>query len=94
MCSSDLNEAESVIHATEKILRRPDFTETADELAPGEHQAIERALGELKAAMSGSSRALIEEKTHALNHATQHLAELTMNRTVREALAGKNVKDV
>ena len=44
--------------------------------------------------MSGSSRALIEEKTHALNHATQHLAELTMNRTVREALAGKNVKDV
>ena len=39
--------------------------------------------------MSGSSRALIEEKTHALNHATQYLAELTMNRTVREALAGK-----
>ncbi len=33
-------------------------------------------------------------ETHALNHATQHLAEVMMNRSVREALAGKNVKDV
>jgi len=37
---------------------------------------------------------VIQEKTHALNHATQHLAEVTMNRTVREALAGRNVKDI
>jgi molecular chaperone DnaK (HSP70) len=88
------NEAESVIHATEKILRRSDFAETARELAPGERQGIEQALDELKAVMTASARALIEDKTHALNHATQHLAELTMNRTVREALAGKNVKDV
>ena len=32
--------------------------------------------------------------TEALNQATRHLAEITMNRSVREALAGKNVKDV
>jgi hypothetical protein len=44
--------------------------------------------------MSGTDREPIEEATHALNHATQHLAEVTMNRTVREALAGRNVKDV
>ena len=43
---------------------------------------------------TAASRALVEDKTHALNDATQHLAELTMNRTVRAALAGKNVKDV
>jgi hypothetical protein len=48
----------------------------------------------LKAVITGPDRAVIQEKTHALNHATQHLAEVTMNRTVREALAGRNVKDI
>jgi hypothetical protein len=48
----------------------------------------------LKAVIAGPDRGVIQEKTHALNHATQHLAEVTMNRTVREALAGRNVKDV
>ena len=89
------NEAETVIHATEKSLRRPDFEElAAGELRPGERERIADALEALKAAIGGSERALIEERTHALNHATQHLAEIMMNRSVREALAGKNVKDV
>jgi len=44
--------------------------------------------------MTATDRELIHEKTHALNHATQHLAEVMMNRSVREALAGKNVTDV
>ena len=89
------NEAESVIHATEKSLRRPDFEQLAgDELKPGERERIEAALAALKQVMGGPDRALIHERTHALNHATQHLAEILMNRSVREALAGKNVKDV
>ena len=37
---------------------------------------------------------MIHEQTHALNHATQHLAEVMMNRSVRAALPGKNVTDV
>jgi hypothetical protein len=44
--------------------------------------------------MAGSDRDAIRDRTHILNHATQHLAEVMMNRGVREALAGKNVKDV
>ena len=44
--------------------------------------------------MGGSDRDAIQQRTQALNHATQHLAEITMNRSIREALAGKNVKDV
>jgi hypothetical protein len=44
--------------------------------------------------MTTTDRELVHDKTHALNHATQHLAEVMMNRTVREALAGKNVTDV
>jgi molecular chaperone DnaK len=89
------NEAETVIHATEKVLRRPDFADIASELLePGERDRIEAALSELKASIGLSDRAAIQQKTHALNLVTQHLAEVTMNRTVREALAGRNVKDV
>jgi molecular chaperone DnaK/molecular chaperone HscA len=89
------NEAESVIQATDKVLRRPDFpTIAAEQLAPGERERIDAALAALKASMGSTDRAVIQDKTHALNHATQHLAEVTMNRSVREALAGRNVKDV
>jgi len=89
------NEAESVMHATEKVLRRPDFEVIASEqLEPGERERIDEALAGLKAVMGGADRAAIQDKMHALNHATQHLAEVTMDRTVREALTGRNVKDI
>ena len=44
--------------------------------------------------MAGSDRERIHEATHELNHVTRHLAELMMNRSVREALAGRNVNEV
>jgi Fe-S protein assembly chaperone HscA len=89
------NEAETVINATEKSLRRPDLDAiTAGELTRDEIARMERALADLKQAMVGPDREAIHEKTHALNHATRHLAELMMNRSVREALAGRNVDDV
>ena len=89
------NEAESVVLATEKSLRRPDFAQlTAGELQPGELDAIHAALAALKGAMAGTDREGIQARTAALNHATQHLAEVMMNNSVRAALAGRNVKDV
>jgi molecular chaperone DnaK len=89
------NEAETVINATEKSLRRPDFARvTGGELTRDELAQIDRALAEIKQVMAGTDREAIHEKTHALNHATRHLAEVMMNRGVREALAGRNVKDV
>ena len=89
------NEAESVIHATEKVLRRADLDGIASELfQPGERGRIDAALTGLKAVMRGTSRETIHDWTHALNNVTQRVAEVTMNRTVREALAGRNVKDV
>ncbi len=88
------NEAEAVVTATEKHLRRRDFEAIEQELLPGELQRIDEALQVLKDAVSGTDRDVIQKRTHALNHATQHLAEITMNRSIREALAGKNVKDV
>jgi molecular chaperone DnaK len=88
------NEAESVVIATEKSLRRPDIADLQRDLPAGALGRIEAALTALKAAMAGTDRALIHEGTHALNHATQKLAELVMNRSIRAALAGKNVDDV
>jgi molecular chaperone DnaK (HSP70) len=89
------NEVETVIHATEKALRRPDFDRLAAEvLEPGERQRIEDALADAKQAIGGADRDLMQQKTEALNKATRHLAEVVMNRSVREALAGKNVKDL
>ncbi|MGH9237905.1 MAG: Hsp70 family protein [Vicinamibacterales bacterium] len=89
------NEAETVILATEKSLRSPDLEEVArKDLKPGELDRIRTALADLKQVMTATDRELIHDQTHALNHATQHLAEVMMNRSVREALAGKNVTDV
>ncbi len=90
-----VNEAESVVHATEKSLRRPDFDVlTAGQLAPGEIDAITAALASIKTTMAGSDRAAIQAATKTLNHATQHLAEVMMNSSVREALTGRRVDDV
>jgi Fe-S protein assembly chaperone HscA len=89
------NEAESVINATEKSLRSADIERIGrEELQPGELAAIAEALDALKAVMPATDREQIQRQTHALNHATQHLAEVMMNRSVRAALAGRNVKDV
>jgi molecular chaperone DnaK len=89
------NEAESVVQATEKSLRRPDFAKLAGgEVPPSEVAGIEAAVAVLKTAIAGTDRELIREKTHALNDVTRHLAEVMMNNSVREALAGKSVEDV
>jgi molecular chaperone HscA len=89
------NEAESVIQATEKTMRSPEFAQiAAHDLGPGEQQRIEAALGELKAAIGGDDRGIIHEKTHALNEATKHLAEIAMNRSVQAALSGRNVNEM
>ncbi len=89
------NEAESVINATEKSLRHPEFEAIASEaLAPGDRGRIETALRELKAVMGGDDRKIIHARTAALNHATQRLAEVMMNRSVHAALAGRNVDSI
>ena len=86
------NEADAVILATEKSLRAPDFADVEKhDLAAGERQKIESVLAGLKMVMNSNDRETILKWTQALNEATQHLAEVMMNRSVRRALAGKNV---
>jgi molecular chaperone DnaK (HSP70) len=89
------NEAENDIRATEKSLRTSDFEEIARaELSPGEHDRILGALAELKGVIGEDDRELIHAKTHALQDATRHLAEVMMNRSVQTALSGKSVHDL
>ena len=89
------NEAESVVAATEKSLRRPDFEELASgELLPAELERIHAAVAAVKSAVAGSDREAIRQRTHDLNDATRHLAEVMMNRSIRNALAGRAVEDV
>ena len=84
--------AETVMTATEKTLRAPEFAEIASsELAPGEQQKIESVLGGLKMVLGSTDRETIQKWTHALNDATRHLAEVVMNRSVHAALSGKSV---
>jgi Fe-S protein assembly chaperone HscA len=89
------NEAETIVTATEKTLRRPDFAEIASaRLEAGEAAAIHAAIADLKQAMSTDDREAIRVKTGALNQATHHLAEVMMNWTVQAALAGRSADDV
>ncbi len=89
------NEAETVIRATEKSLRSPEFTAIATtEVTAAERERIDAALSDLKAVLSGPDREAIKNKTHTLNETTQHLAEVLMNRSVHAALTGKSVDNL
>jgi molecular chaperone DnaK (HSP70) len=89
------NEADSVVQATEKSLRSPDFAAIEkEELAPGERQKIESVMAGLRMVLNSKDRETIQKWTHALNDATKHLAEVMMNRSVKAALSGKSVDDV
>ena len=89
------NEAETVIHATEKSLRSPEFAAIAEsELAPGERERIESVLAGLRMVLSSPDRETIQKWTQALNDATRHLAEVMMNRSVHAALSGRNITDM
>ena len=89
------NEAESVIVATEKTMRAPEFpTVATEDLAPGEQRRIEQALAGLKHVIKSDDRDAILLWMKVLNDATKHLAEVMMNRSVRAALTGKNVDGV
>jgi molecular chaperone DnaK len=89
------NEAENVIHATEKALRASDIDRIEkEELGPGERKKIESVLAGLKMVLNSSDRETILKWTQALNDTTRHLAEVMMNRSVQAALSGKNVNEM
>ena len=89
------NEAESVITATEKHLRSPEFAEVErTEITAEERRKIDAVLAGLKMVLNSTDRETIQKWTQALNDSTHHLAEVMMNRALRAALAGKSVDSI
>jgi molecular chaperone DnaK len=64
------NQADAMIHATEKSLK-----ELGDKVQESEKSEIESAIGALKEAMKGDDKAAIEDKTRALAEVSGKLAE-------------------
>jgi molecular chaperone DnaK len=64
------NAADNMIHATEKSLK-----DLGDQVEPGEKESVEKAIAELKEAVKGDDKDLIEQKTQALTEAASKIAE-------------------
>jgi molecular chaperone DnaK len=64
------NQGDQLVHATRKMI-----TEAGDKVTADEKVAIEKALGELEAAIKGDDKATIEAKINALSEATTPLAQ-------------------
>ncbi|MCG7871783.1 MAG: molecular chaperone DnaK [Candidatus Thiodiazotropha lotti] len=65
------NQADSMIHATKKSMEELG----EDKLEAGEKEAIESAIKDLEAVLSGDDKEVIEEKTKALDEASGKMAE-------------------
>src|SRR5881296_1659972 len=83
-----MNEAESMLRATEKALARAGNLAT-----PGERTAIQEAVANLKSAMAGAGHRAIREAIEKLDKASYSLAEKLMNSTLQEALKDKKLSD-
>ena len=75
------NQAESLVHATEKTL-----SEVGGDIPEDDRKATEDALAELKTAMESDDKAQIEEKMNALQEASMKLGEAAY-RKAQEAAA-------
>src|SRR3989442_9007200 len=84
-----MNEAESMLLATEKTLAR-----AGNQATPEERAAIREAVDNLKSAMAGADHRAIREAIEKLDKASYSLAEKLMNSTLREALKDKKLSDV
>jgi molecular chaperone DnaK len=87
------NEAESVLHLTEKALAR-ELAEAPGELPEEERRAINGAIAALRHALAGTDYKAIRAFADVLNQASTPLAERMMNRALGAALEGKKLGDV
>ncbi|HEX7030327.1 MAG TPA: molecular chaperone DnaK [Gammaproteobacteria bacterium] len=77
------NQADAIIHATEKSLK-----EFGEKLEDGEKEKIEKAVEELREAMKSDDKDAIEQKTQAVAEASHKLAE-QMYAQAQEAAGGE-----
>jgi Fe-S protein assembly chaperone HscA len=87
------NEAESVLHLTEKALAR-ELAEAPGELPEEERRAIDGAIASLRESLAGTDYKSIRAFGDVLTQASTPMAERKMNRALGAALEGKKVGDV
>ncbi len=83
------NEADTVMTHVRRALRQ-----AGDLVAADERGRIETALAALVEARDGQDRELIRERTTALNHATERLAEVMMDAALRGALGTRRATEI
>ena len=83
-------EADTILHATEKVLAR----EESQSLPAAERAKINASVKTLRDAVAGTDYKLVRQKIDELNHATEHLAELSMNKALQAAVGGKRIDEV
>lgn len=84
------NEADTILHATEKTLAR----EETQSLAAEERAKINAAVKALREAMAGKDYKLVRQRVDELNLATHHLAEISMNKALQAAVGGKRIEEL
>ena len=78
------NQADNLIHAAEKSMQ-----DLGEEIEDQEKSDIEAAIGELKEALQGDEKTLIEEKTATLAEASGKLAERVYKKQAEEAASAE-----
>ncbi|MBU0455940.1 MAG: molecular chaperone DnaK [Pseudomonadota bacterium] len=82
------NQADALVHATEKSLK-----EAGDKVSADEKETIEKVVADLKEALKSDDKDLIEQKTQALTEATSKMAEkLYAQPGAAEGAAGEQEK--
>jgi molecular chaperone DnaK (HSP70) len=84
-------EADQVVLATEKLLPDAEQLAREGELSPDELAQIEAAVAAVREARNRDDHRLIRQRLEELDLATRKLAELVMDRVVKQALVGKEV---
>ncbi|HEX4997709.1 MAG TPA: Fe-S protein assembly chaperone HscA [Terriglobia bacterium] len=84
------NEAETVLHATEKGIQDPQYASLSDE----ERAAITAGADRLRETVKGEDHRAIRDAIDQMSHATQRLAELIMNAAIEKALKDKRVREI
>ncbi|KKW67344.1 molecular chaperone HscA [Lampropedia cohaerens] len=87
--------AEARVDAERLVLAtRSAMAQDADLLDADERATIEAAIAEVLARVADGTPAQIEAAAHALAHATERFAAARMNRSIQQALAGKDIHSV
>jgi len=81
-------EAQQLIDTTEKFLNK-----NREFLLPGEIDATNNAIRDLKNSLSSDNKDLIHQKTESLNEISRPYAERVMDMAISKAMSGKSIKD-